>query len=82
MNAELATLQTKFSQSVLKEKNADAVVVDTREELAGMSEGDIAAAAAAAKERKLEGKFVIALLNTSGQPALSSLQNRAVRERS
>ena len=35
MNAELATLQTKFSQSVLKEKNADAVVVDTREELAG-----------------------------------------------
>jgi peptidyl-dipeptidase Dcp len=81
MNAELATLQTKFSQSVLKEKNADAVVVDTREELAGMSESDIAAAAAAAKDRKLEGKFVIALLNTSGQPALSSLQNRALRER-
>ncbi|HSH40226.1 MAG TPA: M3 family metallopeptidase [Chthoniobacterales bacterium] len=81
MNAELATLQTKFSQSVLKEKNADAVIVDTREELAGMSEGDIAAAAAAAKDRKLEGKFVIALLNTSGQPALASLQNRALRER-
>ena len=81
MNAELATLQTKFSQSVLKEKNAEAIVVDTREELAGMSESDIAAAAAAAKDRNLEGKFVIALLNTSGQPALSSLQNRALRER-
>ena len=81
MNAELATLQTKFSQHVLKEKNAEAVVVDSREELAGMSESDIAAAAAAAKDPKMEGKFVIALLNTSGQPALSSLQNRALRER-
>ena len=81
MNAELATLQTKFSQNVLKEKNADAVVVDSREELAGMSETDIAAADAAAKDRKLEGKFVIALLNTTGQPALASLQNRALRER-
>ncbi len=81
MNSELATLQTKFSQHILKEKNASAVVVDTREELAGLSENEIAAAAAAAKERKMEGKFVIALLNTSGQPALASLQNRALRER-
>ncbi len=46
-----------------------------------MSEGAIAAAAVAAKERDLEGKYVIALLNTSGQPALSSLQDRALRER-
>jgi peptidyl-dipeptidase Dcp len=81
LNSELATLQTQFSQNVLKEKNAAAVVVDSREELAGMAENEIAAAEAAAKERKLEGKFVIPLLNTSGQPSLSSLQNRAVRER-
>jgi peptidyl-dipeptidase Dcp len=81
MNAELATLQTRFSQHVLKEKNASAVVVDKREELAGMTENDIAAAAAAAKDRKMEGKFVIALQNTSGQPALASLENRALRER-
>ena len=46
-----------------------------------MSENEIAAAATAAKERKQEGKFVIALQNTSGQPALASLQNRALRER-
>ena len=81
MNAELATLQTTFSQNVLNEVNAAAIVVDTVEELAGMSEGAIAAAAVAAKERDLEGKYVIALLNTSGQPALSSLQDRALRER-
>ena len=81
MNAELATLQTKFTQNLLKEKNADAVVVTDRAELAGLPENEIAAAAAAAKERKLEGKFVIALQNTSGQPAVASLQNRALRER-
>ena len=81
MNSELATLQTKFSQHILKEKNASAVVVDKREELAGMADNEIAAAAAMAKDRKMEGKFVIALQNTSGQPALASLQNRALRER-
>ena len=81
MNAELASLQTQFSQNVLKEVNANAIVVDSAEELAGFSEGQIAAAAEAAKARDLEGKYVSPLLNTSGQPALSSLENRALRER-
>ena len=81
INSELASLQTKFSQNVLDEVNAAAVVVDSREELAGLSENEIAAAAEAAKERGLEGKYVIALLNTSQQPALASLENRALRER-
>ncbi len=80
INAELASLQTTFSQNVLDEVNAAAVVVDTREELAGLSENQIAAAAEAAKARDLEGKYVVALLNTSGQPALSSLESRALRE--
>ncbi|HMJ04824.1 MAG TPA: hypothetical protein VK474_01080, partial [Chthoniobacterales bacterium] len=64
MNAELATLQTKFTQDVLKEKNADAIVVKDRAELAGLDEGEIKAAATAAKERKLSGQFVIPLQNT------------------
>lgn len=81
LNGELATLQTRFSQMVLKEVNAAAVVVDRREELAGLSDNAIAAAAEAAKARGLEGKYVIALLNTSGQPPLASLQNRALRQR-
>ncbi len=81
MNAELASLQTQFSQNVLKEVNANAIVVDSAEELTGFSESQIAAAAEAAKARDLEGKYVIPLLNTSGQPALSSLENRALRER-
>jgi peptidyl-dipeptidase Dcp len=81
INAELATLQTKFEQNVLKEKNASSVVVDRREDLAGLSENQIAAAVAAAKDEHKEGKFVLRLQNTTGQPALSSLQNRQLRER-
>ena len=81
MNAELATLGTAFSQNVLGEVNAAAVSVDTQEELTGLSKNEIAAAAEAAVARDLGGKYVIALLNTSGQPALSSLENRALRER-
>ena len=81
INGELASLQTRFSQNLLKENNASAVVVDDRASLAGMSDAAIAAAAEAAKERKLEGKYVLALQNTSGQPALASLQDRALRER-
>ncbi len=81
INGELASLQTRFNQNVLKEVNGSAIVVDSREELDGLSENQIAAAAKAASERGLDGKFVIALMNTSGQPPLSSLKNRTLRER-
>ncbi|MGZ4982904.1 MAG: M3 family metallopeptidase [Chthoniobacterales bacterium] len=81
MNAEIATLQTKFTQDVLKEKNASGVLVDKRADLAGMPDNEIAAAAKAAKDDKKDGKFLIALQNTTGQPVLSSLANRPLRER-
>jgi peptidyl-dipeptidase Dcp len=81
INAELATLQTKFDQNVLKEKNANSIVVDRREDLAGLSDNQIAAASAAAKDEHKEGKFVLRLQNTTGQPLLGSLQNRGLRQR-
>ncbi len=81
INAELASLSAAFTENTLDEVNASAVVVDSVEELAGLSEGEIAAAAEAARARDLEGRFVIALLNTSGQPALASLEDRSLRER-
>ena len=81
INAELAALSSRFTQNVLDEVNASAVVVETREELAGLSENRIAAAAAAAAARGLENRYVIPLLNTSGQPALASLESRGLRER-
>ncbi|MGO4476081.1 M3 family metallopeptidase [Massilia sp. 2TAF26] len=80
-NGEIASLQSTFAQNVLKEANASALVVDTRAELAGMLDAEIDTAAAEAKKRGLDGKFVIALANTTGQPLLSSLTNRGTRER-
>ena len=80
-NGQLAALSTKFAQNVLKELNASAVVVDTREELDGLSPAAIEVAAGLAKKRGLDGKYVIALVNTTGQAPLSLLTNRAVRER-
>lgn len=81
LNAELAMLTTAFAQNVLKEKNAGSIVVDTRAELDGLSDNEISAAADAAKQAGRPGKFVLPLLNTTGQPALTSLKNRALRER-
>ncbi len=81
INADLARLGAQFNQAVLAEVNASAVVVDSEAELKGLSAGQIAAAREAAKARGLEGKFVIALLNTTGQPFEAQLENRALRER-
>ena len=81
INAEAANLGTQFSQNVLAEVNDSAVIVDTREELAGLTEAQITAAADAATERGHEGKYVITLLNTTGQPPLPQLDNRELRQR-
>ncbi|MEO7052047.1 MAG: M3 family metallopeptidase [Rhodanobacter sp.] len=81
INGELAKLGTKFNQNVLAEVNDSALVVDSRAELAGLTDTQIDAAAAAAKAKGMDGKYVIALLNTTGQPPLSQLENRALRER-
>ena len=81
LNAELAVLSTKFSQSVLKEVAASAVLVDTRAELAGLTDAQITTMANAAKAAGNEGKFLIRLQNTTGQPPLDALTNRALRQK-
>jgi peptidyl-dipeptidase Dcp len=81
MNETLSKLSTQFRQNVLKGVNAAAVVVDDVAELDGLSPQQIAVAAEAAKARGLEGKYVLALLNTTQQPPLAQLKNRALRER-
>ena len=81
MNSQLAALSTQFAQNVLKEANASALVVNTREELAGMTDKQIDAAAAEGKKRGLDGKFVIPVVNTTQQAGLSVLTNRATREK-
>nr|MDP9126514.1 dipeptidyl carboxypeptidase II [Pseudomonadota bacterium] len=79
LNAELATLQTTFAQNVLKERGAMAVTFDTRAELAGLSDAEIKTAADAAAKAGKPGKFVIELVNTTGQPVLTDLASHASR---
>lgn len=81
INGQLAKLSTQFDQKVLAERNESAVVVDTRAELDGLSAEQIDAAAQVAKSRGLDGKFVLTILNTTGQPPATSLTNRAIREK-
>ncbi len=81
LNEQVSSKTTEFRQLVLKGDNAAAIVVDKKAELDGLSDAQIATAAEAAKTRGKEGKYVLTLLNTTGQPPLAELKNRAVRER-
>jgi peptidyl-dipeptidase Dcp len=81
LNQEEAGLSTDFQNKLLAATKAGALVLDDRAQLEGLNEADVAAAAEAAKERGLPGKFVIALQNTTQQPAQASLANRGVRQR-
>lgn len=80
-NEQLSKLETKFSQNLLNDTNNLAVVVEDVAELDGLTSGQIAAAASAAKERGLEGKWLLGMVNFTGNPLLSSLTNRSLRER-
>ena len=81
LNKEESTLNTDFRKKVLADTDASAIVIDDKSQLAGLSDSDIAAAAERAKDRKMPGKWVLTLQNTTQQPSLVYLQNRAVRER-
>ncbi|HTK79172.1 MAG TPA: M3 family metallopeptidase [Rhizomicrobium sp.] len=81
LNKEEATLSTSFQQKLLAAAKAGALVMDNKADLAGLSDQEIAAAADAAKARKMPGKYVIPLQNTTQQPLLVSLANRGVRQK-
>lgn len=81
LNQEESTLTTQFRDKVLADRNASGVVVDTKAELDGLSDADIAAAAQLAKDRGVDGKYVIALTNTTRQPVTATMKNRALRTR-
>lgn len=81
LNEQIASLTTQFQENVLKGTKESAVVVDSVSDLDGLSAEQIGAAAEAAKARKLEGKWVITLQNTTIQPVLAQLRNRVLREK-
>ena len=80
LNTEISTLQTAFQQKLLAGTKAGALVVDDAKKLDGLGGDGIAAAAKAAEDRGMKGKFVLPLQNTTQQPALASLTDRATRE--
>ena len=81
INGELSTLSTDFSQRLTKGTKDGALVVTDKAKLAGMSDADLAAAAKTAADRGLpKGSYALALQNTTQQPLLSSLTNRATRQ--
>lgn len=81
LNSESSTLSTAFGNKLLAANNAGAVLVTDVAELDGLDEGTIAAAADAAKAAGKDGQWLLSLQNTTQQPVLASLKNRALRER-
>jgi peptidyl-dipeptidase Dcp len=80
INAKLSEVTTQFSQRLTQAQADGALVVDDKTRLAGMSDNEIAAAAKEAADRKMPGKWVLALQNTTQQPQLVSLTDRATRK--
>ncbi|WP_062535079.1 peptidyl-dipeptidase Dcp [Mizugakiibacter sediminis] len=81
LNQEESKLSTEFQNKLLAATKAGGLVIGDKAELAGLADGEIAAAAEAAKARGLQGKWVLPLQNTTQQPAQAELSDRAVRER-
>jgi len=81
LNRQISALTTRFKQNVLKATADAAVRVDNVAELDGLSAQQLSAAAQAAAVRGLDGKWLITLQNTTNQPVLAQLTNRALRER-
>ncbi|MFZ4220749.1 peptidyl-dipeptidase Dcp [Enterobacter ludwigii] len=80
LNTEAATLTSQFNQRLLAATKAGGLVVDYAHQLDGLSPDEIATAAHAAAEKGLNERWLIPLLNTTQQPALSALRDRQTRE--
>ncbi|WP_140938024.1 M3 family metallopeptidase [Sphingobacterium lumbrici] len=80
INAKLSVLTIQFGQNLLAETNEYELVVDKKEDLAGLPEGLISAAADVAKAKGKEGKWVFTLSNPSVMPFLQYADNRNLRK--
>ncbi|MGG7508098.1 M3 family metallopeptidase [Plantibacter sp. YIM 135249] len=81
INQRLSTLTTRFEKHLLADTNELAVVVDDVAELDGLAPGEVSAAAEAARERGLDGSYLITLVLPTGHPYLADLTDRGLRER-
>jgi peptidyl-dipeptidase Dcp len=80
LNGEEATLSAKFTNQLLAATKAGALTISDSTELSGLPKGTMDAAAQAAKAKGLKG-WVISLQNTTQQPNLQFLTNRATRQK-
>ncbi|HLK71741.1 MAG TPA: M3 family metallopeptidase, partial [Steroidobacteraceae bacterium] len=81
INERLAALRTSFRQHVLQATQAGGVWVEEPAQLTGLSAEQIATAAQAAQQHGQPGRWLLHLHNTTSQPALAQLQDRALRRR-
>ena len=81
INERVSTLTTQFQNNLLAVTKERAVLVDDAKQIEGMSEGEVAAAEQAAAARGQDGKYLLAITNTTRQPVLTSLKNRELRQR-
>ena len=80
INGELSLASLKYGQNILAETNKYELVVDSKKDLAGLPQGLIDAAAADAKAKGKEGKWVFTLSNSSVMPFLQYSSNRELRK--
>ncbi|GAA0784819.1 MULTISPECIES: M3 family metallopeptidase [Pseudomonadati] len=81
LNEEQSTLTNEFSQRLMTLTKQNAVVIDSVEELAGLSDSSIRAAKVDAEAQGYPGKYLLNITNTTRQPVLAKLENRQLRER-
>jgi len=81
INEKLSLLGVKFSNNALAENSGFKLVIEKKEDLAGLPEGVIAGAATTAKEMKLNGKWVFGLDRSSITPFLQYSSKRDLREK-
>lgn len=79
LNTEEALLQSQFQQRLLAAVKSGGLVVDYLHQLDGLAADEIAAAADAARDKGLHDRWLLALTNTTQQPALQSLADRQTR---
>ncbi|HHT2829798.1 peptidyl-dipeptidase Dcp [Klebsiella aerogenes] len=79
LNTEEASLQSQFQQRLLAAVKSGGLVVDYQHQLDGLAADEIAAAADAARDKGLLDRWLLALTNTTQQPALQALADRQTR---
>ncbi|MDD3405637.1 MAG: M3 family metallopeptidase [Paludibacteraceae bacterium] len=80
INKQLSSLQQKFGNNLLAETNAFQLIIDKEEDLAGLPEAVRTAAAEAAKEAGMEGKWLFGLQRPSYGPFMQYSERRNLRE--